>query len=78
VSDLAAILLRLLRWGAHGGAAFVAVVIAIELVKHARGAGFWAMSGPDRGFMVILLLLLLGLMALARAIARELARSGRP
>ncbi len=75
MSPLAYLILRAMRAGSLGSAGFVALVFGIEIWKRWRFGGFESMSRPDVTFLAVLLILLVGLLWLARSIAREIARS---
>lgn len=73
MSPLAGLILRIMRAGSLAAAGFVVLVIAIE------GWKYWQHSDPNRGntgFLVVLILMLLGFLWLARAITQEIRKPG--
>ena len=73
MSEMSGLILRVMRTSALAAAGFVVLVIAIEIWTK------WRIQGVVRenlGFMVVLLVMLAGCLWLARAISREIARSG--
>ena len=76
MTPLAQLLLRIMRGASLAAAGFMVLVIAIEVWKRWNFGGFEKMSTPDISFMAILVLMLAGFLWLARAIAKEIAKSG--
>ena len=75
MSPLGRLILIVMRAGARCAAGFVVLVIAIEAWKRWRFGGFEVMKTPDIAFMGILLLMLVGFLALARSITREMKKN---
>ncbi len=73
MSEMAGLILRIMRASALAAAAFVVLVIAIELWTKWRVQGE---VGENIGFMAVLLAMLAGCLWLARAISREIIKSG--
>lgn len=71
MSPLATVIIKVLRWGVLGVAAFLGLVLVLEAWKHG-----WDLSALNPGFMAVVGLLALGALWLARSIARELAKHG--
>jgi hypothetical protein len=70
--------MRFLRAATLGAAGLVALFIAIEIWKRWTPDGFEAMSRQDMGFMVVLVILLIGALLLVRSISRELRGNSGP
>lgn len=75
MTHLSGLLLRVMRSGSQGAAAFVALVLVIEVWKRWRYGGFAAMTTPDWGFLGVLVVMLVGFLWLARAMGREIAKN---
>lgn len=63
-----------MRSGSLGAAAFVALVLVLEVWKRWRYGGFETMTTPDWGFLGVLVVMLAGFLWLARAMGKEIAR----
>ncbi len=75
MSPLGRLILVVMRAGSRCAAGFVVLVIGIEAWKRWRFGGFEAMQPPDIAFMVVLVLMLVGFLALARSITREMKKN---
>jgi hypothetical protein len=76
MSPLAGLLLRVMRTGSLAAAAFLALVLVIEVWKRWQGGSFGALTRPDISFLVIVVLMIVGFLWLARAIGREIRKHG--
>ena len=74
MSPLGKLLLLVMRSGSIAAAGFVVLVIGIELWKRWNFGGFASMRTPDIAFLGVLLVMLLGFVALARSISKELRK----
>ena len=75
MSPLGRLILIVMRAGSICAAGFVLLVIVIELSKRWLGGGFETMKTPDMAFLGILFLVLVGFLALARGITREMKKN---
>ena len=71
MSPIGIVVLKLLRWGVLGIAAFLALVLVLEAWKHD-----WVLSALNPGFTAMVAVLAIGALWLARSIGRELAKHG--
>ena len=74
MSPLGKLILTVMRSGSIAAAGFVVLVIGIELWKRWNFGGFGAMKTPDIAFMAVLAVMLIGFLALARSITKELKK----